>query len=220
MTATTGNHADLMDQVYRWQRHFYDLTRKYYLFGRDLTIRELAPVARDDAILEIGTGTGRNLRQCLRKYPQALGFGVDISAHMLATARQRLDRAGLAQRIRLGQGDARNFDAVALFGQSSFERVMLPYCLSMMPDWESALAHAMTLVAPGGSVHVVDFGDQARHPAWARRALRGWLARFEVTPRPDLAARFYVTASDTGLSAVRARSIGGGYALLLSATRP
>ena len=32
-----------MDAIYRTQRHFYDLTRKYYLLGRDRLIRELAP---------------------------------------------------------------------------------------------------------------------------------------------------------------------------------
>lgn len=35
--------ARLMDAVYRHQRHFYDLTRKYYLLGRDHLIDELQP---------------------------------------------------------------------------------------------------------------------------------------------------------------------------------
>ena len=33
MRAITGDHAGLMDEVYRGQRHIYDLTRKYYLLG-------------------------------------------------------------------------------------------------------------------------------------------------------------------------------------------
>ena len=32
-TAPAGGHAALMDGVYRYQRHVYDLTRKYYLLG-------------------------------------------------------------------------------------------------------------------------------------------------------------------------------------------
>ena len=39
--AQTDDHFGLMDQVYRRQRHFYDLTRKYYLLGRDALIRVL-----------------------------------------------------------------------------------------------------------------------------------------------------------------------------------
>ena len=33
--ASGSGHAGHMDAIYRSQRHFYDLTRKYYLLGRD-----------------------------------------------------------------------------------------------------------------------------------------------------------------------------------------
>ena len=33
-----SNHAALMNSIYRRQRHIYDFTRKYYLFGRDRLI--------------------------------------------------------------------------------------------------------------------------------------------------------------------------------------
>jgi hypothetical protein len=33
-----GSHGALMDLIYRRQRHIYDATRKYYLFGRDTLI--------------------------------------------------------------------------------------------------------------------------------------------------------------------------------------
>ncbi|MDH4412604.1 MAG: SAM-dependent methyltransferase, partial [Rhizobium sp.] len=41
--ATDGsqNHADRMDRMYRYQRHIYDLSRKYYLLGRDHMIAGL-----------------------------------------------------------------------------------------------------------------------------------------------------------------------------------
>ena len=35
--------AALMDAMYRHQRHIYDLSRKYYLIGRDEAIRRLGP---------------------------------------------------------------------------------------------------------------------------------------------------------------------------------
>ncbi|HEY0281515.1 MAG TPA: hypothetical protein VGC27_02700 [Rhizomicrobium sp.] len=37
--APVQNHAALMDEIYRHQRYVYDLTRKYYLFGRDRLIK-------------------------------------------------------------------------------------------------------------------------------------------------------------------------------------
>ena len=46
------SHAQLMDKVYRRQRHFYDLTRKYYLLGRDRLVREMA-VRDGESVVEI-----------------------------------------------------------------------------------------------------------------------------------------------------------------------
>ena len=41
MSAADIDHAGLMDKVYRQQRHIYDLTRRYYLLGRDTMIAGL-----------------------------------------------------------------------------------------------------------------------------------------------------------------------------------
>ena len=49
-----------MNRMYRWQRHIYDGTRRYYLLGRDRLIANLRPDA-GTTVLEIGCGTGRNL---------------------------------------------------------------------------------------------------------------------------------------------------------------
>ena len=35
--------SNLMDRIYRRQRHLYDSTRKYYLLGRDRLIERLSP---------------------------------------------------------------------------------------------------------------------------------------------------------------------------------
>ena len=95
--------AALMDRMYRRQRHIYDLSRKFYLLGRDEAIARLRP-ARGDKVLEIGCGTGRNLIKLARAYPEARLFGLDVSREMLATAAASTARAGLASRIALGPG--------------------------------------------------------------------------------------------------------------------
>jgi S-adenosylmethionine-diacylgycerolhomoserine-N-methlytransferase len=174
-----------MDGVYAVQRHIYDLTRKYYLLGRDRLIVELAPPP-GGTVLEIGCGTARNLIAAARRWPQARFFGLDISAAMLATARAKVARAGLSDRIVLAQGDATAFDAQALFGISGFDRVFMSYTLSMIPDWASAIERASAALAPGGTLQLVDFGQQERLPRWWRRLLFAWLDRFHVSPRGDL----------------------------------
>lgn len=178
-------HARAMDAQYAMQRHIYDLTRKYYLLGRDRLIRSL-DVPPGGSVLEIGVGTGRNLAQVAERYPQARLFGLDISAEMLKSADLSIARAGAQTRTMLARADACAFDPQWHFGEAGFDRVYVSYSLSMIPDWEAALAQALGVVAPGGSLHIVDFGQQEQLPGWFRAMLCAWLAKFHVTPREGL----------------------------------
>ena len=189
-----------MDRIYRRQRHIYDLTRKYYLLGRDALIRELDPAARQ-SVLEVGCGTGRNLICAARRYPHARFFGLDVSPAMLATARANIARAGLTDRITLAEGDATNFDAGALFGEAGFDRIFLSYTLSMIPDWQGALREAAGKLAPNGRLTIVDFGQQEGLPRAFRTMLLAWLAKFDVSPRADLKKAIDSVAAAHGLSA-------------------
>lgn len=184
-TAAVPGNAARMDAIYARQRHFYDLTRKYYLLGRDRLIVGL-DVPHAGSVLEIGCGTGRNLIAVARRYPTARLHGLDISEAMLATARANVAVAGLSDRIILKQADATNFSAESLFGQAQFDRVFFSYTLSMIPDWKAALKQGVA--ATGGTLSLVDFGQQERLPGWFRQALRAWLAKFDVEPRADLFA--------------------------------
>ena len=77
---------------------------------------------------------------------------------------------------------------------------MISYALSMIPPWREALARALDVVAPGGALHVVDFGDCAGLPAPFKALLRRWLAAFDVTPRDDLGATLAALAAERGFS--------------------
>jgi S-adenosylmethionine-diacylgycerolhomoserine-N-methlytransferase len=175
--------AARMDAIYARQRHFYDLTRKYYLLGRDRLIAKLR-VPTGGTVLEVGCGTGRNLIAVARRYPDAHLHGFDISEEMLTTARANVAKAGLSGRITLKQADATAFDPQALFGVATFDRVFFSYTLSMIPDWQAALRQGVAVT--GGSLHLVDFGQLERLPGWFKRGLDAWLAKFDVSPRADL----------------------------------
>lgn len=194
MTASLArDHAALMDSVYRGQRHIYDLTRKYYLFGRDRLIAGL-DARPGHTVLEIGCGTGRNLAQVAKRWPGVALHGLDLSNEMLKSARATLGGAA-----RLAQGDATAFCPQDLFGRADVDRAILSYALSMIPDWQAALAQGAAVLAPGGSLHVVDFGDLAGLPAPLRKGLRAWLGAFHVTPRLDLAEAAREIAWNRGL---------------------
>jgi S-adenosylmethionine-diacylgycerolhomoserine-N-methlytransferase len=203
----TQDHARRMDRMYRYQRHIYDLTRKYYLLGRDHMIAGL-DIPRGGSLLEVGCGTGRNLALARSRYPTARLFGLDISAEMLATARTKL--AGKESMPNLQVADATAFSA-SDFDQPHFDRVMISYALSMIPDWKAAIDRAIEATSPDGSLHIIDFGQQEGLPPWFRSALHAWLARFHVTPRPDLREVLEERAAARGLS-LHVEPILRGYA--------
>lgn len=207
MASASPSHAALMDEVYRGQRHIYDLTRKYYLFGRDTLIAGL-DARTGMRVLEVACGTGRNLAKVGKAWPGVRLFGLDISAEMLKSA-----RAALGAEARLGEGDACAFDPQLLLGEPDFERIVLSYSLSMIPDWEGALDHAAGLLAEGGSLHVVDFGDLQGLPGPFQTLLRRWLAKFHVEPRSSLPAAAARIAHSRGLRLESRRGPLGYYQL-------
>lgn len=175
-------HARKMDQVYRYQRYIYDLTRKYYLLGRDRAILKLH-LPENGSLLEVACGTGRNLICAQKLYPNSNLFGLDISSEMLAQAGRNF--RGRPRQPQLHIADASAFTAEE-FGQDGFDRILISYALSMIPDWEQAVACALNALNPGGSLHIVDFGQQERLPPRFQRSLHRWLKRFHVSPRANM----------------------------------
>lgn len=205
MIASRAEHRAFLNRYYGVSRLFYDLTRKYYLFGRDATLRELARDERWTSLVEVGPGTGRNLRQLHRSRPAARLAGIEASDVMLEHARARCPWA------RLEQGFAEDARIRDLVGAPP-DRVLFSYCLSMVTDRAAALANARRALGERGEVVVVDFGDLAGIPRPLARAFRTYLHAFHVTPLDgatlDGAAsvrwgpgRYYVSARFTPTSA-------------------
>jgi len=209
-----NNHASLMDGIYKSQRHIYDVTRKYYLLGRDQLLDDLQP-EYGHKVLEVGCGTGRNLIAAARKYPWARFYGFDISEEMLTTARANVAKASFSDRIILAKGDASNFSSQELFDIPHMDRIFYSYTLSMIPPWQNAINQGLATLASDGTLHIVDFGQQENLPALFRIALQKWLAAFDVTPREALAGKVAILANDKGRKS-RFTPLYRGYAWALS----
>ncbi len=210
-----ADHAQLMDSVYRYQRYIYDITRKYYLFGRDRLIDQMAPKP-GGRIVEIGCGTARNLIRLARRYPDVQLFGLDASEAMLETAAGAVAKAGLGSRIGLSHGYAEALTP-QMFGLAApFDEAVFSYSLSMIPDWKQALSVAGRTLAPGGRIHIVDFGDLAGLPGPLRNTLLGWLGLFHVAPRNEL---LRVLEQSPG-AAASLRTLAARYAFLYRGAPP
>ena len=204
VAAVSQGPGALLDSVYKSQRHIYDLTRKYYLFGRDTLIAGLGAKS-GMRVLEIACGTGRNLAKVRKAWTGVRLYGLDISAEMLKNARRTLGDSAT-----LGLGDACSFAPDETFGEAGladdgFDRVILSYALSMIPDWEDALGHAASQLASGGELHIVDFGELGGLPGPLRTMLHLWLARFHVEAREDMPAVAAKVAAAKGLTLTSTR---------------
>jgi S-adenosylmethionine-diacylgycerolhomoserine-N-methlytransferase len=189
--------ASAMDGMYRHQRYIYDITRRYYLIGRDQMIADLNPPPRG-SVLEIGCGTARNLLHAARRYPASRFYGLDVSEEMLKTARASITRSPHRDIITLAQADATNFSPSALFNIESFDRIFISYALSMIPPWQAVVDRAASQLAANGELHIVDFGTMASMPSLGRNAMRTWLTKFSVTPRLDLEQVVHEAAAGHG----------------------
>jgi S-adenosylmethionine-diacylgycerolhomoserine-N-methlytransferase len=131
---------------YALHSRIYDATRWTFLFGRESILRLSAKIAAPERILEVGCGTGRNLRSLRRIFPEADITGVDLSGDMLDIARRKTDGVRLIQQA---------YDA-PLTGK--YDLVLFSYALSMFnPGWEAALQAAKADLRPGGILAIVDF---------------------------------------------------------------
>ncbi len=210
-SATT--HASRMDVMYRRQRHIYDLSRKYFLFGRDTMLSAMMPAPGARA-LEVGCGTARNLIALAGRHPDVTFFGVDISNEMLNTARAGARRAKVSKRLTLAQCAAEHLHYHDTFGlDAPFDLVFFSYSLSMIPTWQRALEVAFKNLRPGGSLWIVDFWDQKDLPDWFERMLNAWIRRFDVTPRPEV-IELLEARSNGGEGRLSVESVGGRYAFI------
>ena len=185
-----AEQALAMDRMYRLTRHIYDLTRRYYLLGRDRLLDKIV-TSPHSATLEVGCGTARNLIKLARRREPGLLYGLDASHEMLETAASSAARSGIAahQRnpITLRQGLAEPLDAQRMFGRSEpFDTIFFSYCLSMIPTWPGAIDAALANVRPGGMIVIVDFWDQKDLPNFFAAGLKRWLSLFHVHYRPEV----------------------------------
>ena len=209
----TEDQRERLNNLYRFQRHFYDLTRCFFLFGRDELLRKMK-VQPGESVLEVGSGTGRNLLKLSRLAPKAKLFGLDASDEMLKTAGAKFDARDKAKEIILRQSWAEEFDYKYTFGQEEpFDKIFISYSLSMFPAWQAALRNALRNLKADGDLYIVDFWDGAALPAWFNRLRRWWLGLFKVYARPEFLDFFNeLRSKDAGVLTVE--QVGRRYAFV------
>jgi demethylmenaquinone methyltransferase/2-methoxy-6-polyprenyl-1,4-benzoquinol methylase len=145
----------------------YDRYARLLSFGQDPRWRAfLASRVPPEAalVLDVATGTGAVALELARRSPGRTIVGVDQSPEMLAAGRERVRRAGLAERIELGEARAESLP----FGDGEFDALTFTYLLRYVDDPEATLRELARVVRPGGTVAMLEFGLPRGlwRPAW------------------------------------------------------
>jgi ubiquinone/menaquinone biosynthesis C-methylase UbiE len=118
------------------------------------TLVEQAALRPGDRVLDLGCGTGGLTLLIKRLHPYVEVVGLDPDPQALARARRKAARAGVALQLDQGFGDELPYP------DASFDRVLSAFVLHHVPpdEKEPTLREVRRVLAPGGALHLVDFG--------------------------------------------------------------
>ena len=185
------NNTDVEAAYARWAP-VYDLT--FALVMRAGRKAAAAAASRPGGrVLDVGVGTGLELPMIDRRTQIT---GVDLSRPMLTRAKARVAAQRLTNVDGLLVMDAMNL----AFQDATFDAVVAPYVLTVVPDPHASLAEWVRVLKPGGEIVLVnhvgaDRGVIAAIEAWLgkRSEKLGWHPQFPwatigdwLAARPDL----------------------------------
>ena len=144
-------------------------------------------------LVDVGTGTGRMIELFGPRSTQAIG--IDRSSEMLRLARVKLEAAGIHSSLR--QGD---MYALPLEDESA-DTIIIHQVLHYAHSPAAAIAEASRVLAPGGTLLVVDFA------AHEREELRSTDAHIRLGFEDEVMAAWFAAA---GLDVDQVQHLKGG----------
>jgi ubiquinone/menaquinone biosynthesis C-methylase UbiE len=147
-----GNRSSMTSIRDRYQRiaPLYDLLDLPFEYRRYRQLRPLLFAGMDGLILDAGVGTGRNFPF----YPSgAKVIGIDLSAAMLARARQRLGQARTG--VELREMDVTHLD----FPDRHFDNAVATFLFCVLPDelQTPGLTEINRVLKPGGIFRLLEY---------------------------------------------------------------
>ncbi|MGP8231404.1 MAG: metalloregulator ArsR/SmtB family transcription factor [Methylovirgula sp.] len=131
----------------------------------EAAVAELIGRAPLNAVLDLGTGTGRMLELVAPSAERAVG--IDQSPQMLALARARIEKAGL-RNVQLRQGDIYALPVE----HDRYDLVIIHQVLHYLDDPARAVREAARALRPSGRLLIVDFAPHEEESLRAQHAHR------------------------------------------------
>lgn len=145
----------------------YDSSNHVLSFGIDKLWRNIAiktvkrncshPIA---GILDVATGTGDLALAAYREFAPGKIVGCDISEQMMTVGRQKVDKAGLTDKIEFVHEDC----SALSFKDNEFDVVMSAFALRNFNRVDTCLAEMHRVLAADGCLVVIDLCAPRRFP--------------------------------------------------------
>ena len=207
----------------------YDRYARLLSLGQDPRWRRFlvsrVSVAPTETVLDVASGTAAVAIELARRTGCSV-VGLDQSDEMLAAGRQRVERAGLAERVHLIHGHAERLP----FSDGDFDALTFTYLLRYVDDARATMRELARVTREGGTIASLEFGVppaalwrllwelyvRLALPVAGRLISAGWhdVGRFlgpsiRALPPPEQLAEVW---RDAGITDVRFRrlSFGGG----------
>jgi ubiquinone/menaquinone biosynthesis C-methylase UbiE len=183
----------------------YDLLAWLLTHGRERAFREklatLARLAPGEAVLDVGCGTGSLAIAAARRVgPGGVVAGVDASPEMIARARRKAARAGVAVEFQHAIAEALPFP------DARFAVVLSTLVLHHLPrkTRERSAEEIRRVLTPGGRVLVADFAyPQGAHGIWRHIHRRGHVKPDEIVALLERTGFQVVESGPVGISSLQ-----------------
>jgi demethylmenaquinone methyltransferase/2-methoxy-6-polyprenyl-1,4-benzoquinol methylase len=168
-SAPSPGSGEMFDQI----AGRYDMLNRLMSMGIDQSWRRKTVAAMElpaqARVLDLATGTADLAMMIARIHPDAEVVGSDPSARMLEVGVEKIERAGLTERVALEVGDAQALP----YEDDTFDGCCIAFGIRNVPDRRAALREMARVTKPSGRIAVLELGEPSV----------GWLsplARFHV----------------------------------------
>ncbi len=146
---------NLMRSMFTRIAGMYDRLNRIMSLGTDVLWRKRALKrlsVSPKLILDIAAGTADFSIMAAKRYPKAMLTGLDLTPAMLEIGNIKAEKAGVAQRVKLVEGDALQLP----FEAESFDAAISAFGFRNFPDQFRALSEAYRVLREGGELLVVE----------------------------------------------------------------
>jgi demethylmenaquinone methyltransferase/2-methoxy-6-polyprenyl-1,4-benzoquinol methylase len=192
-----SEHIRLVQEVFKTIPKRYDFLNHFLSLGQDVLWRRFtvkqACLADKNRLLDVAIGTGDLAIQAVKTNPAIQVSGLDFSPEMLWLCDRKIRARGLADKIRLIQGNGLTLP----FRDNSFNALTIGFGIRNIPEKLRALQEMQRVVIPGGRILILEMGlpNSRIINFFYRLYLRHfipWMARL-FSPNPE--AYYYLADS-------------------------